>query len=154
MSAAHPVWELLNDSYSNGTLLPFRLTTRQRTLVPLTASTVTAAASSSGTVSFVGGDPARSRLQLGSVITFGTSSPDRRAIQSISNPPGNVVTVEGSTAISATRYSIDVPALRWIWDAEILMSPAKHFSLDSAGQLAGTLSMQPDVDIDDPTLVY
>ena len=34
------------------------------------------------------------------------------------------------------------------------MSPAKHFSIDSGGQLAGTLSVQPDTDIADPTFIW
>ena len=152
VSAAHPAWALLNDSYDNGTLLAFRLTTRQRPLVAQTPSGTTAAVSSAtGIATFTPASttPPRRRLQLGAVLTIGTN---RFPISAVSTA-GTVSVDAGTTSVSAAQYSIEVPALRWEWDAEILMSPAKHFALDTAGQLAGTLSMQPDVDIDDPTLV-
>ena len=152
-SPAHAAWKEIRTASIKGTLLDFRLTTKEETMKSITGPANTVAIALTGVVTFAGAiKPDVKLLGPGMVIKVGSS---KYVIDSISDAATPVVTVKPapSTAVPATSaYSIVLPSMRrGPFDARVRL--AGNVSLESEGDMTTTVTLAPRAQLSEWSIV-
>ncbi len=152
-SPAHAAWKAMRAASLKGTLLDFRLITKEEAVKSITGPSNTVAIADTGVVTFAGTvQPAVGLLGPGMVIKVGSK---KFVIDSISDAATPVVKVKPAPASAETAkptYSIVLPSMRrGPFDARVRL--AGNVSLESEGDMTTTLTLAPRVQLSEWSIV-
>ncbi len=142
---AHSAWRAIREAADKGTLLRFRVTTKEEERFAINDSAETVAIADTGVLTFAGdGKPnfKSSEYGVGMILKLGG---ENYVIDSVSDADTPVVTVTpapASDVTAATDYKITVPSLRrGPFSATVRI--VGNVSLESEGDMTTTLTLAP-----------
>ncbi|WP_425154850.1 hypothetical protein [Candidatus Palauibacter sp.] len=136
------VYGILEDAFDDGSILTFRITTKEEQLDPeVTGDTI--AIATSGLVTFAGTrDPNFTGDEYGRGLVLETQAGAKYRVDAVSAAGAVTVAPKPSAAVAATRYSILNPSRR-VGPFRGKVSALRNFELPAGGAMSSGLTIIP-----------